>query len=176
MMAHTKLGIKVSCIIIYQFCGKASIIDNIYLVVWPVADEWFWHSLYTSAIIGLNWKWTIKDEQMFLLFTNCVSKRRDLTERIPGPSSSSLAHVIEFGWCTFIQVQKLWTFFTVHILPGFWRSSLWRSSRTNDSLTSGWSSSRRNYDNLQESMFPLFHYWCTGAGASQAGCGGVSPG
>lgn len=44
---------------------------------------------------------------VFLLFTNCVSQRQDLTERIPGPSSSSLAHVIEFGWCTFIQVQKL---------------------------------------------------------------------
>lgn len=36
MMAQTKLGIKVSCIIIYQLRGKASIIDNVSLVV---ADE-----------------------------------------------------------------------------------------------------------------------------------------
>lgn len=46
----------------------------------------------------------------FSLFAERLSKLRDLTERIPGQSSSSLAHVIEFGRCTFIQVQKRWTF------------------------------------------------------------------
>lgn len=43
---------------------------------------------------------------VFSPFMRRVSKLQDLTERIQLTSSSSLAHVIEFRWCAFIQRKR----------------------------------------------------------------------